>query len=101
MKTHKWSEIRAKKFTPKQRAKLDREVKAELLETDLSEFRKLAGKTQADVAAKAKMSQGELSKAERREDHLLSTLRRYVAALGGELEVIARIGDKTVRLRGV
>jgi hypothetical protein len=47
------------------------------------------------------MKQSELSRAERREDHLLSTLRRYVEGLGGELQVVARVGDKVVKLRGV
>jgi hypothetical protein len=31
----------------------------------------------------------------------LSTLRRHVKALGGELEVIAKFEDKSVRLTGV
>jgi hypothetical protein len=47
------------------------------------------------------MKQSELSRSERREDHLLSTLRRYVEGLGGELVVVARLGGKAVRLRGV
>ncbi len=68
---------------------------------DLKAVRELVGKTQAEVAAVADISQAELSRAEKREDHLLSKLRRYVEALGGELEVIARFGDKTVSLRGV
>ena len=63
--------------------------------------RELLGKTQVQLAQKAKMSQADLSKAERRTDHLLSTLRRYVEALGGELDVIARFGDKQIRIRGV
>jgi hypothetical protein len=32
---------------------------------------------------------------------MLSKLRDYVRALGGELEVVARFGDKTLKLRGV
>jgi hypothetical protein len=47
------------------------------------------------------MGQPELSRVERREDHRLSTLRRYVHALGGEIEVIARFGKKKVRLMAV
>jgi hypothetical protein len=35
-------------------------------------------------------SQGEVSAIERRTDHYVSTLRRYVTAMGGELEIIAR-----------
>ncbi|MEE9263533.1 MAG: type II toxin-antitoxin system RelE/ParE family toxin [Vicinamibacteria bacterium] len=37
----------------------------------------------------------------RRENHLVSTLRRYVEALGGELEIVASFGDKRVRLQGI
>jgi hypothetical protein len=33
------------------------------------------------------MSQGDLSRLERRNDHLLSTLERYAEALGGRLDV--------------
>jgi hypothetical protein len=38
---------------------------------------------------------------EHEEDHRLSTLRKYVAALGGELDVVAVLGDKRISLRGV
>jgi hypothetical protein len=36
-----------------------------------------------------------------RENPSQPPLRRYVEALGGELEVVARIGDRSVRLCGV
>jgi hypothetical protein len=47
------------------------------------------------------MAQSEISRLEKREDFKLSTLKRYVEALGGELEVWAAIGDKRMRLRAV
>jgi transcriptional regulator with XRE-family HTH domain len=72
-----------------------------VLALNLRALRESAGKTQEELAALADLSQAELSRFEKREDHLLSTLRRYVEALGGELEVIARFGDKSVRLKGV
>lgn len=72
-----------------------------VVELDLRAMRELLGKTQVDVAKAADMDQSEVSKAERRKDHLLSTLRRYVAALGGEVEVIAKFGNKRFRLQGV
>jgi transcriptional regulator with XRE-family HTH domain len=68
---------------------------------DLKGVRLLLGKTQVEVATALKMSQGQVSETERREDLLLSTLRRYVEALGGELEVIANFGDKRIKLHGV
>jgi predicted transcriptional regulator len=101
MKTHKWEDVMLTRFTPAQIKKMRAEVKREILEADLRAMRELAGKTQAEVAKAAQMTQGEISRVEKREDHLLSMLRRYVEALGGELEVRAVFGDKTVRLKGV
>jgi hypothetical protein len=100
MAVHRWTDL-MKKVPKERRQKIERRVRQELLEMDLREMRKLVGKTQQDVAKLARMAQSELSKTERRDDHRLSTLRRYVKALGGELEVIANFGDKRIRLRGV
>ena len=99
--THRWSDMKDRHYTKGEQAELRRQMDQETLEVELSELREMAGKTQVEVAAAAGMSQSELSKFERRDDRLLSTLRRYVEALGGELQVVARIGDKTLRLRGV
>jgi transcriptional regulator with XRE-family HTH domain len=77
---------------------LDRWVERELVRLTLRELREQLGKTQGDLAAKSKISQAELSRAERRRDHLISTLRRYVESLGGEIEVLAKFKDKRVRL---
>jgi hypothetical protein len=49
------------------------------------------------------MDQSDVSRLERREDFedcLVSTLRRYVAALGGQLELVASFGDKKIILTG-
>lgn len=101
VRTKNWKDIERTHFTPSQVAEATRYAEAEVLELNLRELREAAGKTQAEVAAAVNMQQGELSRAERRDDHLLSTLRRYVEGLGGELEVIARVKGKTVKLRGV
>ena len=100
MPTHKWKEIR-EKVSPERKARVDAGIQRELLALELRELREQAGKTQAEVAEIAEMTQAELSKFERREDHRLSTLRRYVAALGGELEVSAVFDKKRVLIRGV
>lgn len=100
MTTHKWSEIKDN-LAPERRSRLDAEVHREVLAMELRELRQEAGKTQAEVAEIAEMTQAELSKFERREDHLLSTLRRYVTALGGHLEVVAVFNKKRITLKGV
>jgi len=101
MAVHKWSDVRKRKLSPKQLEEADRWVENELLAMDLRAIREMLGKTQVGVAEAAEMTQAELSKIERREDHRLSTLRRIVGAMGGELEVIAKFGDKMVKLHGV
>jgi predicted transcriptional regulator len=101
MARHRWNDVARTKLTPKQVESNRRWAEERVIELNLKAVRELLGKTQVDVADAAEMSQSELSKAERREDHLVSTLRRYVKALGGELEVTARFGKKKVRLVGV
>jgi len=99
-----WKRIKAKgrhKLTPAQDVEDRAWVERELLVMTLREMREMVGKNQVDVAAAVETTQGELSRLERRDDFFLSTLKKYVKALGGELEVIARFGDKSVRLRGV
>src|SRR4029079_13713363 len=87
MATKRWSEIRAQKFTPEELRRIDREVERELLEMDLRALREAVGLTQGEVAQRIEITQSQLSKMERREDHRISTLRRYVQALGGSLEI--------------
>ena len=101
MKTKKWADIKVKGRSTEQVARLDAEIEQEVLVMNLRALRESAGKTQEELAALATLSQAELSRFEKREDHLLSTLRRYVEALGGTLEVCAVFGDRKVRLEGV
>ena len=100
MATRKWSEIK-NKMSPERKARVDAAVRRELIAMELRELRQEAGKTQAEVAEIAEMTQAELSKFERRDDHLISTLRRYVNALGGRLEVVAVFDNKRIAIKGV
>jgi DNA-binding XRE family transcriptional regulator len=99
MKTKPWRDIRAPKFSPHKLKEIDRAVEDELLEMDLRELRAATGKTQEELAEALKKAQSEISRIESRSDYRLSTLQRYVAALGGELEVVASFGNRRVRLR--
>ena len=101
MKVHRWDDIRRKKLSAKQIEENAQWVEGEILELNLRALRELTGKTQIEVAKAAEMTQPEASRAERHEDYLISTLKRYVEALGGELEVFAVFDDKRVKLKGV
>lgn len=99
MKT--WSEIKAERLSPRRIATIRAKVEAEIEEMNLAQLRKELGLTQREVADLVETTQAELSRVERRDDHLLSTLRGYVAALGGKVEVVAVVEGRRVRLVGV
>lgn len=71
------------------------ELLGELL---LSEIRQLSGKSQREIADALGIKQPSLSKLESQADMQISTLRKIVKALGGELEVVARFPSGLVRI---
>jgi predicted transcriptional regulator len=68
---------------------------------NLQQLREHVRKTQGDVARKAAVTQPQLSRIEGRRDHLVSTLRKYVRALGGDIRVVAEIGVEQIVLLDV
>lgn len=67
-------------------------------QASLAKVRKLRALAQATVAEAMGMDQSEISRLERRTDLLLSTLRRFVNATGGELHLVASYPDGDVEL---
>lgn len=70
----------------------------------LRTLRDAVGKTQVEVAKQSQIDQADVSRLEARsdfEDCQVATLRRYVEALGGSLELVANFGDKRIALSGV
>lgn len=66
-----------------------------LTEMNLAELRKSRDITQDDVAESLNMKQPSVAQLEKRDDAYVSTLRNYLHALGGELELTARFPDGT------
>jgi hypothetical protein len=99
----RWEDLKRKHpLPPDAEQRACERLEQELLELNLRSLRETIGKTQEELAAVAEMTQPQLSKAERREDHLVSTLRRIVQALGGNLEVYATFDHgRRVKLTGV
>lgn len=83
-----------KKLTPEQRERVD-ELARKLIaeEKTLREIRKAREYSQITLAEILGMNQGDLSKFERRTDAYLSTVKRYIEAMGGTLELIATFPD--------
>lgn len=84
--------------TKKTRALASRRAQELIGEMLLSEMRQLAGKSQQEIADALGIRQPSLSKLERQADMHVSTLRKLVAALGGELEVWARFPKGAVKI---
>ena len=85
---------------PKKQQQAIRERTAELIaeEATLRQLREARERSQEDMAAKLHINQAAVSKLERRTDMYLSTLRGYIEAMGGKLEIIARFPNKAVRI---
>jgi len=85
----------------RRRARIDARYRALKDEVEsLKELRKAAGKAQAEIAATLKIKQPSVSKIEQQTDMYLSTLRGYIEALGGELDVVVRLPSRpALRLR--
>jgi transcriptional regulator with XRE-family HTH domain len=90
-----WQEFEAQ-LPQHVRDKINAKFKVTMARLRLGDIREAVGKTQVEVAAELRLGQGSVSKIERAADMYLSTLRRYVEALGGELEVLARFPEGTV-----
>jgi len=59
----------------------------------LRELRRLAGKAQTQIASRMKIRQPLVSKIEQQADMYLSTLRSYVEAVGGKLDLVVSLPD--------
>jgi transcriptional regulator with XRE-family HTH domain len=95
----------AKKFSdlieamPAERQERIRRAADEMLASmPLHELRRARDLSQEHVAGAMSQSQSAISRLERRSEMYISTLRRYVHALGSELEITARFPDCSVRL---
>ena len=93
-----WKALKQSRLPVEAQARVRARVRAELEELTLRALRQGLELTQVEVGRSAQMTQSELSRVESRNDHLTSTLRRYVEALGGELEISAVFGERRVKL---
>ncbi|MCH4024961.1 MAG: helix-turn-helix domain-containing protein [Acetobacter fabarum] len=60
----------------------------------LRELRQIAGKAQAEIASALNIKQPSVSQLEQQTDMYLSTLRRYVEAVGGELQLTVKLPQR-------
>lgn len=83
---------------PRRRARVEQHKRAILDALALAELRESRNVTQQELAGALAVSQANVSRIERQDDLYLSTLRHYVAALGGHLEIAAIFPEGAVSL---
>lgn len=101
MKARKLEEFDREQFTLEELAQLRAEAMDEVIELNLKALRNELGLTQAELAARLGMAQAQVSQIEGRGDFLISTMRRYVEALGGKLEVCAVFDGQRIKVEGM
>ncbi|WP_067179553.1 helix-turn-helix domain-containing protein [Microtetraspora niveoalba] len=100
----KWSDVRARaraldsrpdaeRAAGRQAARQRRE--AYVRGHQLAEMRKAVGVTQVELAEALGVTQARISKIENGEVSGIDVVRAYVAALGGTVDVVATLGDRT------
>jgi len=92
-----FSELRAQ-MSPERRERNHQKAMELLVQLPLNELRHARQLSQEQLAGVLHVKQASISKLERRTDMYISTLRNFIRAMGGELEIIARFPDGSVQI---
>jgi Helix-turn-helix. len=93
MTGHRSFSVLRAKMTPEQRLAADVRASELRQEMSLAELRLARKLTQETLASTLNVGQEAVAKMEKRTDMYVSSVRRYLEALGGELEIVARFPD--------
>ena len=93
----KFSDLRAR-MSPESQERARSKARALWKSVPLQELRQARGLSQKDLATALHVQQPTIARIEKRTDMYISTLRSHIEAMGGELEVIARFPEGTVRV---
>ena len=95
--TKNFRDLRGKMSADRQ-AKAQQRTEAMMRGMALADLRRARQLSQETLGAAMRVSQPEISKLEKRADTYVSTVRKYVEALGGSLEIIAHFPEGEVRI---
>ena len=87
-----------KKMSPEAQKRARAKTDVMLQEMLLNELRQARAMSQEKLAEELQIKQSSVSKIEHRTDIYLSTLRSYIQALGGELDIIAKFPEGQIRI---
>lgn len=94
---HKWRDVR-RTHSPEVEAEIARRVKEAIAVMTLYQVREARQLTQVNLAKILNVNQGAVSRLEKRTDMYVSTLRSYIQAMGGQLQVKAIFPEGEVEI---
>lgn len=94
---HSFSELRAK-MSPASQARAAGKAEKLSAEMDLAELRQLRQMSQLKLGRSLKVGQAAIAKMEKRADVYVSTLRRVIEAMGGQLRIVARFQGHDINI---
>ena len=93
----KYTDLRVK-MSVEARQKADEMAQQMLQEMPLNELRQARGLSQKVMADLLHVQQPAIAKLEKRTDMYMSTLRSHIEAMGGQLDIIARFPDGSIKI---
>ena len=97
MRTRKFREL-LEAMPPDRQRRIEERFQESMAAMPLDQLRKAKEMTQLQLAEILGVNQGEVSKIEHRSDICISTLKEYIEAMGGRLEIRAVFKDREVRI---
>lgn len=97
---HSFSKLRDS-MPERSQERIKKKLKQLRQEMALSEVRKAMSLTQTDLAEVLHIKQAALARLENRTDMYISSLRKYITALGGELDIVARFPEGDVHIQNL
>jgi len=95
--SHKWRDIR-RTLSPEKEEETRQYVKSVVEAVTLNQLREARSLTQANLAIILGINQGSVSKMEKRTDMYVSTLRSFIQAMGGQLQIKAIFPEGEVQI---
>ncbi|MDQ3259295.1 MAG: helix-turn-helix domain-containing protein [Pseudomonadota bacterium] len=93
----KFSTLR-KQMSPVSRAQSEVLFRQLMADMPLHELRKARDLSQVKLAEVLRVNQAAISKIEHRTDMYISTLREYIRAMGGDLQIVAKFPEGEVNI---
>jgi DNA-binding transcriptional regulator YiaG len=97
---HSFNKLK-KSMSAQSQERIKKKIKQLQQDMALAEVRKAMSLTQVDLAEMLHIKQAAVARLENRTDMYISSLRKYITALGGELDIVARFPEGDVHIQNL